>query len=125
MSEQQWLEAASSFMSPDQRDALQKAKAAMPAGFERKAQMEKFQALNARIKAALPLDPASEEAQRFLEERDAMLQPFLAHMPPEMKAAAKSLRETIKQGELPPPIDAEVDRFYQQASRARQAVKGE
>jgi DNA-binding transcriptional MerR regulator len=125
MSEQQWLEAASSFMSPDQRDALQKAKAAMPAGFERKAQMEKFQALNARIKAALPLDPASQEAQRFLEERDAMLQPFLALMPPEMKAAAKSLRETIKQGELPPPIDAEVDRFYQQASRARQAVKGE
>jgi DNA-binding transcriptional MerR regulator len=119
MSEQQWLEAASGLMSEEQRKAVEQAKAAMPAGFDGKAQMAKFQDLNARIKAALPLDPAGETAQRFLEERDAMLKPFIALMPPKMKEASKNLRGKIAQGDLPPPIDAEVDRFYRDATRAR------
>jgi DNA-binding transcriptional MerR regulator len=119
MSEQQWLEAASDLMSEDQRNAVQQATAAMPAGFDAKAQMARFQDLNARIKAALPLDPAGEEAQAFLDERNAMLKPFLALMPPEIKEASKNLRKTIEQGDLPPPIDAEVDRFYRDAARAR------
>lgn len=118
MSERQWLEAASGLMSEEQRDAVEQARAAMPAGFDGKAQMARFHDLNARIKAALPLDPASEEAQRFLDERDAMLKPFLALMPPEMKEAAKSLRGKIEQGNLPPPIDPEIDRFYREATRA-------
>ena len=122
MSQQEWFEKASSLMSKDQRKAFEQARAAFPEGFDRKAQMEKFQALNARIKAALPLDPASEQAQRFLDERDAMLQPFLALFSPEAKEAAKNLRETIKQGELPPPIDAEVDRFYREAAQARREI---
>jgi hypothetical protein len=40
-------------------------------------------------------------------------------MPPEMKEAAKNLHEKIEQGGLPPPIGAEVDRFYREAARAR------
>ena len=83
--------------------------------------MEKFQALNARIKTALPLDPASEQAQAFLDERNEMLKPFLAAMPPELKEASNALREKIKQGGLAPPIDQEVDRFYREATRARDA----
>jgi hypothetical protein len=122
MSKQQWLEAASGLMSEDERDAVQQARAAMPAGFDGKAQMAKFQDLNARIKAALPLDPASEQAQRFLEQRDTMLAPFLAAMPPEMKEMSKNLRGKIEQGDLPPPIDAEVDRFYRDATRARREM---
>lgn len=119
MSQQEWFEAASNHMTDDQREAVRKIKAALPGGFDGKAQMAKFQALNARIKAALPLDPASEQAQRFLAERDAMLAPFVAVMPPEMKELSKALRETITQGDLPPPIDAEVDRFYREARQAR------
>jgi DNA-binding transcriptional MerR regulator len=122
MSQEEWLEAASSHMSESQREAIRKVKAALPAGFDGKAQMEKFQALNARIKATLPLDPASEQAQRFLAERDTMLQPFVAIMPPEVKEAANELRDTMKQGGLPPPIDAEVDRFYREARQARDAM---
>jgi hypothetical protein len=101
---------------------VQQATAAMPAGFDAKAQMARFQDLNARIKAALPLDPAGEEAQRFLDERDAMLKPFLALMPPEMKEASKDLRGKIEQGDLPPPIDPEVDRFYREAAAARREM---
>jgi DNA-binding transcriptional MerR regulator len=123
MSRQKWFEEAATHMTEDQREAIQKLKAAVPAGFDGKAQMEKFRELNARIKAALPLDPASEQAQRFLDERDVMLEPFLAIMPPELKEWSNNLRGKIKQGDLPPPIDAEVDRFYQEAKRARRAMQ--
>jgi DNA-binding transcriptional MerR regulator len=123
MSQEKWLEAAASHMTEDQREALAKVKAALPAGFDGKAQMAKFQALNARIKAALPLDPASDDAQAFLDERDAMLQPLIALMPPEMKAAAHDLRGKIEQGDFTSPIDAEVDRFYREARKARGAMK--
>ena len=119
MSQEKWFEEASGFMTDDQRNAFVEAKAAMPAGLDRRAAMEQFQALNARIKAALPLDPASAQAQAFLDERDAMLKPFLAMMPPEAKEASKALREKIRQGELPPPIDPEIDRFYREAAQAR------
>jgi MerR family transcriptional regulator, thiopeptide resistance regulator len=121
-SQQQWLEMASSFMTENQRDAFEQVRNAFPGDLDRTAQMAKFQSLNARIKAALPLDPASELAQRFLDERDMMLKPFLALFSPEAKAAARSLRETIRQGGLPPPIDAEVDHFYQEATRARREM---
>jgi DNA-binding transcriptional MerR regulator len=123
MSHQEWFEAAAGFMNEDQRQAFKQARATFPVGVDRKAQMEQFQDLNERIKAVLPLDPASEQAQRFLDERDAMLKPFLALFSEEAKRAAKTLRETIKQGELPPPIDAGVDRFYQEATRARREME--
>lgn len=83
--------------------------------------MAKFRDLNARIKAALPLDPASDEAQAFLAERDAMLAPFVALMPPEAKQASRALRDKIGRGEIASPIDAEVDRFYREARRARES----
>jgi hypothetical protein len=100
MSQEKWFEEASGFMTDEQREAVARAKAAMPAEADHKAAMDKFNALNARVKAALPLDPASDEAQALLTERDAMLAPFLAAMPAEMKAMSKNLGEKIKQGEL-------------------------
>lgn len=119
MSQEQWLETAASHMTDRQREALQKIKATLPAGFDGKAEMAKFQALNARIKAALPLDPASKQAQAFLDERDTMLAPFLALIPPELKEASNGLREKITRGEFSAPIDAEVDRFYRETREAR------
>lgn len=127
MSNEKWFADASGLMSEDHRQAFAQARAEFPAGFDKPARlaaMEQFQALNARIKAALPLDPASEQAQRFLAERDALLAPFIAAMPPELKEASNSLREKIRQGDLAPPIDAEVDRFYREASQARRGSAG-
>jgi DNA-binding transcriptional MerR regulator len=123
MSQEKWFEEASGFMTDEQREGFRQAKAAMPADLDRNAAMEKFNALNARIKAALPLDPASEQAQRFLEERGTLLAPFLAAMPPEMKAMSKTLGEKVRQGELASPIDAEVHRFYKEAVQAREAMR--
>ena len=86
--------------------------------------MEQFEALNARIKAALPLDPASKQAQRFLDERDALLAPFVAAMPQKLKEATNSLLEKIRQGDLAPPIYAQVERFNREASQARRESGG-
>ena len=122
MSAEKWFEQAATQMTDAQREAVAKVKAALPEGFDGKAQMAKFQELNTRIKAALPLDPASDEAQAFLAERDAMLAPFVALMPPEMKEASNALREKIGRGEFALPIDAEVDRFYQEAREARRKL---
>lgn len=126
MSHEKWLEQASSFLTEEQRKSIEQAKAAFPASFDKKARilaMERFQALNARVKAALPLDSSSEQAQRFLDERDDLLKPFIAAMPEEMKNVSNRLQETIERGDLPPPIDAEVDHFYREAKRVREDNK--
>ena len=123
VSQVEWFSKAAGHMTEEQRAAMEKAKAALPKGFDGQAHMARFQELNARIKAALPLDPASAEAQAFLAERDAMLAPFIALMPPELKEASRALREKIGRGEFSSPIDAEVDRFYQEAKRARDEMR--
>ena len=51
-----------------------------------------------------------------------MLKPFLAMMPEEAKEASRNLREKIRQGELAPPIDPEIDRFFRDATQARREM---
>lgn len=125
MSAQKWFEHASSLITEDQRKSFKQAKAQFPPEFDKNARMaalDGFHALNARIKAALPLDPASEQAQQLLGERDELLKPFISAMPPEVKEASNALREKIDRGELAPPIDSAVARFYKDAARARDAM---
>ena len=109
------------YMSDEQRTALDKAYAALPADFDQEAHNEKWQDLATRIKAALPLDPASPQAQAFLDEWDEMIRPYLAVASPEMLEGVKSMHENIEQweGEVDYFFDAEVFRFHQQAARAR------
>jgi len=123
MSQEKWFEEAAGFMTEEQRNFFAQLKEALPTDLDRTGAMESFNALNARVKAALPLDPASDAAQGLLKERDAMLRPFLARMPAQMKEMSRRLRDKIDQGELVSPIDPEVHRFYKEAERARRAKK--
>jgi len=123
MSQEKWFEEAAGFMTEEQRNFFAQLKEALPTDLDRTGAMERFNALNARVKAALPLDPASDAAQGLLKERDAMLRPFLARMPAQMKEMSRRLRDKINQGELASPIDPEVHRFYKEAERARRAKK--
>jgi DNA-binding transcriptional MerR regulator len=123
MSQEKWFEQAAGFMTEEQRNFFAQAKEVIPTDLDRTGAMERFNALNARVKAALPLDPASEAAQGLLKERDAMLKPFLAMMPAQMKEMSRRLRDKIDQGELASPIDPEVHRFYKEAERARRAKR--
>lgn len=60
------------------------AAAPYPAGFDQAEYSAQWAALGAKIKAALPLDPASPAAQDLLDEWQALLAPFTAIAAPAM-----------------------------------------
>nr|WP_166181179.1 MerR family transcriptional regulator [Altererythrobacter segetis] len=125
MTQQQWDEVMSRYMTTEQREALDEAVAALPADFDNEAHNAKWKDLSGRIKAALPLDPASPKAQAFLDEWGELLGPYLAVASPEMLAGVKNFHEHIEQweGQVDSPFDAEVYRFHQAAAEARQKME--
>ena len=91
-------------------------------GFDQQAYFRQWKALGARIEAALPLDPASAEAQAFVKEWNDLLAPFRAVVTPEMMAGAQRFWEDRQkwEGEVEAPFSAEVMEFI----RSAQAVAG-
>ena len=126
MTKEKWGELAARYMTAEQREAVKQMRGALPEDFDGKAQMEKWQELAGRIRAALPLDPASPKAQALLDELLALSQPFVALVPPEMKEGTKSIAENFEQweGEMPPSF-VEVYRFKRAASAARREMRKE
>lgn len=93
-----------------------------PAGFDQAAYAGKWQDLGGRIEAALPLDPASDQAQAFVAEWDQLLAPFLAVATPQMQAGAQRFWGNAEQhrGEMQLPFGAAVMRFIKDAKAAAQ-----
>jgi len=125
MSEEKWAEIQQRYMSAEQRDAVEQAYAALPAGFDHEAHQAKFKDLDRRIVAALPMDPASPEAQAFLDEWDALIAPFIAVAPQAMLDGMANLLENIEQweGEADPGFSVEAYRFHQAAHAARERME--
>jgi len=96
---------------------------ALPPGFDMDSYHRQWAVLAAKVEAALPLDPASPEAQALLDEWNAQLEPFMAVATPEMKAGAARLHESMNEwkDDQPPPFSMDVWRFIQAAGKARQA----
>ena len=124
VSREKWKEITARYMSEEQRAAFRDSVSRMPKDFDGEAHGEKWRDLGRRIKAALPLDPASPQAQAFLAEWDALVQPFLAVSTPEMIEGMRTMNERIEEweGEIDTPIDAEIYRFHQAAAKARDAM---
>ena len=82
---------------------------------------EKWRELGGRIKAALPLDPASPAAFALLDEWQALLKPFMNIATPEMKAGAFQFYEKMDewQGDLDVGFDGEVWDFIKAVSAMR------
>ncbi|KRA81484.1 MerR family transcriptional regulator [Altererythrobacter sp. Root672] len=120
-----WDELTSRYMATDQKEAFQQSVAALPADFDNEAHNAKWKDLSDRINAALPMDPASPQAQAFLDEWDEMIRPFLAVASPEMLEGVKGLHENIEswEGDVASPFDAEAYRFHQRAAEAREAMR--
>ena len=91
-----------------------------PEGFDQAAYSRQWRELGARIEAALPLDPASAEAQAFVKQWDELLAPFRAVATPQMMAGAQSFWENREawQGEVEAPFSAGVMEFIQSTRRA-------
>ncbi|MFP5393057.1 MAG: MerR family transcriptional regulator, partial [Gammaproteobacteria bacterium] len=87
---------ASQYMSHKQKHAFQEAVQALPADFDAEAHDKKWQALSARIKAALPLDPASPAAQAFLDEWNELAAPYIAVCSAEALEGVSNMHEHIE-----------------------------
>jgi DNA-binding transcriptional MerR regulator len=126
MSEQKWRELHERYMSDEQLAAFKEAQAKLPPDYDQAAHDAKWRDLDRRIHAALPMDPASPEAQAFLDEWDALIQPFLAVATPEMLEGVKNLHEHMDdwQGDVDNSFSLEAFRFHQEAHKAREAMKG-
>lgn len=92
-----------------------------PAGFDQADYSRRWQELGARIEAALPLDPAGAEAQAFVAEWNALLEPFRAAATPEMMSGARGFWQSgaAFEGEARPPFPRRVMDFILAASAAR------
>ena len=63
------------------------------------ARLELWRDLGARMEAALPIDPTSEQAEGFVHEWFKLLEPFTRIATPEMWAGSKKLYSNMKQWE--------------------------
>lgn len=111
----------SQYMSHREKNAFKEAIQALPSDFDAESHNMKWQALSARIKAALPLDPASPTAQAFLDEWNELAAPYIAACSAEALEGVSKMHEHIEEwgGEVEGPFDAEVFRFHQAAQQAR------
>ncbi len=91
------------------------------ADFDQEAHSAQWQELGKRIVAALPLDPAGEQAQAFVAEWDALLAPFRALSTVQMMAGAQSFWENSDRyrGQVELPFSPEVFFFMQKAQAAK------
>jgi MerR family transcriptional regulator, thiopeptide resistance regulator len=81
MNATEWKPVIEDYFTPDARERL---RATMPSEFDQEAYNLRWRDLGGRIEAAMPLDPASVEAQIFVDEWFALLKPFSDVATPEL-----------------------------------------
>ncbi|HEV2817938.1 MAG TPA: MerR family transcriptional regulator [Allosphingosinicella sp.] len=121
MEHENWKKVADRYFTPEEQAHWGERMADVPAGFDQEVYSRQWAELSARIEAALPLDPASAEAQAFLGEWQALLAPFKSVATPEMMAGATNLYDRMDEwrGEQAPPFSMKVWNFIQAAGKAR------
>ena len=81
---------------------------------------EEWNDLMRRIEQSLPLDPASDQAQAYLAEWKALLEPFSNALDDEMKTQAVAAM-SIDNPELEPFVSRQLSEFIEAARRASEA----
>ena len=81
---------------------------------------EEWNDLMRRIEQSLPLDPASDQAQAYLAEWKALLEPFSNALDDEMKTQAAAAM-SIDNPELEPFVSRQLSEFIEAARRASEA----
>jgi DNA-binding transcriptional MerR regulator len=121
MDHENWKKVADRYFTPEEQARWAERMANVPAGFDHDAYNRQWAELGTRIAAALPLDPASSQAQALYDEWQALLAPFKAVATPEMMAGATELYSRMDEwrGDQQPPFSIEVWQFIQAAGRAR------
>ena len=116
----QWENLTRRYLSPE--GAADFTSAPPPEGFDQEDYSAQWTALGTKIKAELPLDPASRRAQALLTEWNALLEPFTRIATPAMTRDITRMYDDLPNwGENAPNpgFDHEVWAFIQAASKAR------
>lgn len=118
MNDTKWQSVVDDYFSPDQQERF---RATIPQGFDQQDYAARWRDLGGRIEAALPLDPASPEAQAFLDEWSALLKPFTDAAPAEMQAGVARMYEDRPNWKVQPDMGfgPAVWTFIRAASEAR------
>ncbi|HEY1607590.1 MAG TPA: MerR family transcriptional regulator [Allosphingosinicella sp.] len=124
MEAENWKKVTDRYFTPEEKAHWA---AHAPETFDQEAYSRQWSELSARIEAALPLDPASAEAQAFFDEWQALLKPFTDVATPQMMAGASKLYQRMDEwkGEQKPPFSMAVWAFMQAAGKARRSGGGE
>lgn len=121
METENWKKVADRYYTPEEQAHWAERMKQVPKDFDQEAYSRRWSDLSARIEAALPLDPAAEQAQSFCDEWQALLKPFTDVATPEMMAGATNLYNRMDEWKdvQKPPFSMEVWKFIQAAGEAR------
>jgi DNA-binding transcriptional MerR regulator len=121
MEAENWKKIGERYLTPEDKAEWDASRSKLPGDFDQEAYARRWSELGARVEAALPLDPASREAQALYDEWQALLAPFKAVATPRMMQGASSFWNRMDewQGEQKPPFSIEVWKFIQAAGEAR------
>ena len=121
MESENWKRITDRYITAEEKPEWAAGMEKTPGDFDQAAYGRKWQELGERIERALPLDPASEQAQALLDEWKALLKPFTDVATPAMMAGARRLYDNMGewQHEQKPPFSAQVWTFIKAAGAAR------
>ncbi|MFM9828306.1 MAG: MerR family transcriptional regulator [Sphingomonas sp.] len=121
---EKWKNLTDRYISEEAKADYAEALPKMGTTFDQADYAAKWKDLGGRIKAALPLDPASEAARAFAREWFVLLEPFTRVATPAMWQGAQTLYGQMDkwEGQVDPGFDHEVFGFIQQATAAAKAA---
>ncbi len=121
---EKWKEVTDNYMSEQAKADFAASYEKMDPEFSQAETAAKWKDLGSRVKAALPLDPASDEALGFVREWFALLAPFTAVATPAMWEGSQKMYGDMKswEGRADPGFDHQVVEFIQQATIASKAA---
>lgn len=128
MEEEKWKNVIERYYTPEEQAEwrAKKSEMANEAGFDQAGYAQAWSDLAGRIEAALPLDPASNKAQAFLDEWNKLLEPFTRMATPDMMKGAARFWDRMDEwsGEVKSPISAAVWAFMKEVGAKRKAASG-
>ncbi|PEQ14193.1 MerR family transcriptional regulator [Novosphingobium sp. PC22D] len=122
---QDWAALSEPYMTEQAKADFAAARPRIPDGFDEASYGKAWADLGAKVKAALPLDPASAEAKALLDAWNALLQPFAAVATPAMRESVTRMYDDIPnstEGAPSPGFDHEVWQFVRAAGKARHSA---
>lgn len=124
VAEENWKKIIDRYYTPQEQAEWQAASDGKLEMFNQEEYQQQWQALSARIEAALPLDPASDKALAFVREWFTLLEPFSKVATPEMWQGSQKLYShmTEWENEIDCGFSSTVWQFISEATKVARAA---